>query len=588
MKISVLTIALVVLLLGLQSTASAQESAQNGGIKVISHSRQEQQLLPSSYQLGDVQVQWIAHYVGPDSGSHEAMALAVDQAGNVYVAGKYDRAGRLGDSFDYLTLKYNTEGVEQWAVRYDGPSSSEDRASVVAVDNSGNVYVNGTCSAGDYDFGTIKYNSSGVQQWVKRYDGPSQGADFGAGITRDASGNVYVTGNSEGADYPVVGSDYDFATIKYNSDGTVQWVARYDGSLRSGTVNIIVDDVAGHIAVDNNGNVYVTGKSGDHICTVKYNAQGIEQWVKSYTGYSNYAPVGVAVDANGNTYVAGTVDVYETGEDIVAIKYNANGVEQWVSTYTNPGDDYDHVADMIVDGSGNMFVCGYSKVSGKSNFITIKFTTGGVQKWIALHASEGSYSNSGQALTMDGAGNIYVTGYSQMAASSYDFVTIKYDASGQQQWLIHYDNNKGFETAEDIEVDADGGVIVTGYETMWGWHQITTIRYSQLPVAVEDDRAIEPSSFRLSQNYPNPFNSVTLIEYQLQKPADVELVICDLTGHEVWRIAEKAKPAGCYQTRWDGRNVAGQIVGSGVYLYRIEMKGKENRYTEVKKMIIMK
>jgi hypothetical protein len=105
---------------------------------------------------------------------------------------------------------------EIWVARYKGPVvGGSDVAYAVAVDGSGNVYVTGfsTGSGTGYDFATIKYNSSGTQQWVDRYNGPGNGNDVPNGpyaIAVDASGNPYVTGQSIGSN-----GDYDYATIKY-------------------------------------------------------------------------------------------------------------------------------------------------------------------------------------------------------------------------------------------------------------------------------------------------------------------------------------------------------------------------------------
>lgn len=112
--------------------------------------------------------------------------------------------------------------------RYDGTGSYIDQATAITVDGSGNVYVTGasTSGTGSLDYATIKYNSSGQQQWVVYYDGPSDFDDIPIAITVDASRNVYVTGSSYGA-----GTSRDYATIKYNSAGQQQWVARYDGPV---------------------------------------------------------------------------------------------------------------------------------------------------------------------------------------------------------------------------------------------------------------------------------------------------------------------------------------------------------------------
>jgi hypothetical protein len=186
--------------------------------------------------------------------------------------------------------------------RYNGPVNDTDGASSIAVDGSGNVYVTGVSvgSATSWDYCTIKYNSSGVQQWVARYNGPGNGVDEAYSIAVDGSGNVYVTGYSNGS-----GTGDDYCTIKYNSSGVQQWVARYNGPGNSG-------DEAKSIAVDGSGNVYVTGYSkgsvtSDDYCTIKYNSSGVQQWVARYNGPGNDwdAARSIAVDGSGNVYVTG-------------------------------------------------------------------------------------------------------------------------------------------------------------------------------------------------------------------------------------------------------------------------------------------
>src|SRR3989304_8951188 len=138
-----------------------------------------------------------------------------------------------------------------WVRRYNGPGDSSDYASAITVDGSGNVYVTGysTGSGTYYDYATIKYYSNGDTAWVRRYNGPGNGYDEAYAIAVDGSGNVYVTGQSIGS-----GTYNDYATIKYYSNGDTAWVRRYNGPGN-------VDDVAYAIAVDGSGCVYVTGWS---------------------------------------------------------------------------------------------------------------------------------------------------------------------------------------------------------------------------------------------------------------------------------------------------------------------------------------
>jgi len=103
-------------------------------------------------------------------------------------------------------------GDEIWVKRYNGPAKGDDFARAVAVDASGNVYVTGESpGSGTFrDFATIKYSSSGNQVWVKRYNGPGNGDDGAEAIAVDSGGHVCVSGYCKGP-----GTGYDYAVVKY-------------------------------------------------------------------------------------------------------------------------------------------------------------------------------------------------------------------------------------------------------------------------------------------------------------------------------------------------------------------------------------
>jgi uncharacterized delta-60 repeat protein len=431
-----------------------------------------------------LQQEWIAFYNG-GFGFDVASGMAVDSSGNIYVTGSSVGSGNCNFYCnDYATVKYDASGTQQWVARYDGPANDDDHPSAIAVDASGNVYVTGA-SLGtawpDYDYATIKYDSSGNQLWVGRYNGPGNDMDFGNAIAVDGSGNVYVTGSSRGS-----GGDFDYATVKYDSSGQQQWVARYNGPGNG-------DDEAYGIAVDASGNVYVTGYSGgsetgNDYATIKYNSAGQEQWVARYNGPSNANDYGraIGIDGSGNLYVTGS-SIGSSGFDYATVKYDTSGQEQWAVRYNGPGNEDDEPYAMAIDSSGNVYVTGYSTGSDSGyDYTTIKYNPSGTEDWVARYNGAANLLDIAYAIALDASGNVYVTGWSVGLGpfgTSYDYATVKYDSSGQEQWVERYDGTGDTDDqAYAIAVDSSANVYVTGYAIdSNGVSDFTTIKYSQSP-----------------------------------------------------------------------------------------------------------
>lgn len=124
----------------------------------------------------------------------------------------------------------------------------------------------------------LTLSAQAATAWVRYYNGDGYGNDYAVAVAMDTVGNCYVTGQSYG-----LFGDYDFVTIKYLANGTTAWVASYDGGIG--------DDIPVDIAVDNAGNVYVTGRSRDmslDYLTVKYLPNGDTAWVRTYDGARDF------------------------------------------------------------------------------------------------------------------------------------------------------------------------------------------------------------------------------------------------------------------------------------------------------------
>lgn len=564
------------------------------------------------------EVQWISRY---DGGYYDwPYKLAIDNSGNVYITG-YSVSDNTGD--DYLTIKYNTDGVEQWVRKYNGPGNSIDRSNYIAIDDSGNVYVTGeSYGLGTYsDFATIKYNSLGMEQWVNRYNGPDSSYDEAVAITIDNSGNILVAGKSIGI-FP----NYNYATIKYNIDGIEQWIKRYASGGN-------FDDVPYDIAVDDSGNIYVTGYASNpdttiydvDYLTIKYNSSGNQQWTARYNGTGNNSDAAraIGVDDTGNVYVTGW-SVGEGGRhDHATIKYNSSGIEQWVSRF-NGGFVY----DLVVDRAGNVYTTGnYSDSTTIGDFITIKYNSYGEAQWIVGYNGPGDGLDGAVAITLDQFDNIYVTGFVEVQGGipSFDFATVKYKQRIVPVELTNFNatvnsgtvnlswqtateiNNQGFEIQRQVgskqsavdNWDIIGFVPGFGtitepksytYEDKDVSHGVYYYRLKQ----VDFDGSFEFSGiveitfgvqqeFLLEQNFPNPFNSATTINYSIAEPSQVVLKVYTTLGEEVAVLVNEKKDLGKYSLSFNA-----EALPSGVYLYKLNTSGTYGEYYFVKKFILLK
>jgi hypothetical protein len=360
-----------------------------------------------------------------------------------------------------------------------------------------------------------------VQTWVQHCKNSI--ASF---IAVDGSGNVVVAGRSIGG----ISTSADFVTIKYTGAGVPLWTNFYNGPDNGG-------DFVRAMAVDRNGNVFVTGASwtggAEDFATIKYSAAGAPLWTRRYSGGNGHdSPASLAVDGSGNVIVTGSsadglgsltskysglgavlwsirsdnsprdvaIDRNDNviitgysgaGGDFLTIKYSAAGVPLWTNRYNGPANETDAATAIVVDANADVIVTGSSYGNDRSNpidaryddYATIKYSAAGVPLWTNRYNGPANDYDRPWAMAVDGSGNVFVTGDSGITdhtSVSYDFATVAYSAGGTPLWTNRYSATPdSHDRARAIAVDGGGNVFVGGSSPgSNGFDDYTIIKYS--------------------------------------------------------------------------------------------------------------
>lgn len=311
--------------------------------------------------------------------------------------------------------------------------------------------------------------------WKNSFDGTAKGLDQAAALVVDAQDNIYVTGAANNG-----ASGLDYVTIKYSPDGRILWTQTYNGP-GNGT------DRPTAIALDSDGNVYVTGTSYGgsatkmDYATIKYNPYGLQLWVRRYAGSQrgDDGATAIAVNGLGEVVVSGySWGGTAVGYDYLTLKYSTYGAVRWTQRYDGPGHGSDSPTAIALDEDGNAYVTGYSYggLRVTMDYMTIKYDPNGRPLWRQRYNGPGNDWDQPTAIGLDSTGNVYVTGVSVGNGTAADFATIKYDAFGHTKWVQRYNGpNNSSDQATAMTVDEDGNVYVAGvsYTGLDGLHYQT-------------------------------------------------------------------------------------------------------------------
>ncbi len=403
----------------------------------------------------------------------ERVATAKDPAFGLYVASStYNTTTQV---YDLQISLIGLIGNTVWSSQYNIPNGGDVLVGNIAADGLGNVYFTGAVENGSnsYDALTVKFNSLGAALWHQTYSGAANDYDGGVDLVLDASGNVFITGVATAG-----AVSRDFLTIGYSSTGIVNWTQLYDGTM--GLV-----DVAANIGFSG-GVLIVFGAEQSslnswNMTAVRYNpTTGVK--LGNYMISPNIVldeVNGFTTDADENIYIIGARVGTSTGMDALVIKLDSDLNILWEKTYDAAGGD-DVANAVAVDANGKVTVVGHATAGNGTDYLVLHYNSFGSLQWSDLRNGTSNADDAATDVTVDANGDIYVTGYMDEIGNS-DFYTVLYEEDGTEIWRERYNSVYNREDkASIIQLDDDGGFLVTGWAEATGGsgeHETTIIKY---------------------------------------------------------------------------------------------------------------
>ncbi len=233
------------------------------------------------------------------------------------------------------------------------------------------------------------------------------------------------------------------------------------------------DDRGYALAIDSSDNIYIAGSTGrfgvikEDMVLVKYDNSGVQQWNRTWGGSDSDIGLGVVIDSSDNIYiVGGTCSFGAENGDICLIKYDSSGVLQWNRTWGGIENDWGNA--IALDSSENIYLAGSiaNLTSSYSDMCLVKYDSSGVQLWNRTWG--GISDDKGNALVIDSSDNIYLAGYTwSFGAGGSDFCLVKYNSNGDYQWNrtwggFHRDNSYS------VSLDPSDNIYLSGETGSFG------------------------------------------------------------------------------------------------------------------------
>jgi len=389
---------------------------------------------------------WTSRYGSPLHCEDRSWCLARDSAGNIIASG-----GTIADfavGWDFQTIKYHPSGDTAWLRRQDFTLQCDDKPVALGVGPGNVIWIAGASrrkpgpgnSRSDWDISIVKYSPAGEILLTRLYDGTGRLDDYASSLAIDDSGNCYIEGKTTS-----VSAGTDIVLLKYRSDGTLAWHRDIDGPARA-------SDMAAVVLLDRVGRVFVIGSVTGRASSFDYfvaafDTAGRLLWQQQYDGAGRVdVAIAACLDAAGNIIVTGQSTGNGTSFDIATLKYSTAGRLLWARRYDGLRGAADRGWCVTTDRQSRVYVGGNSiGATAYPDILIISYTADGDSLWsfrrsgtgsgearpVALQAWDAEGENPGPGIPK--LPRLLVAGWASMASTGFDYLLLLLDPADRRR-----------------------------------------------------------------------------------------------------------------------------------------------------------
>ncbi|HYV92927.1 MAG TPA: T9SS type A sorting domain-containing protein [Chitinophagales bacterium] len=443
--------------------------------------------------------------------------------------------------------------------------SVSDLAYSIALQPDGKIVAAGySFNGSNYDFALVRYNTNGSLDNSFSSNGKLTTA-VGTGTDAAYSVAIQSDGKIVAAGYSAIGTTYDFALVRYNTDGTLDNTFSTDGKV---TTAIGLDyDKAFSVAMQTDGEIvaagYTNNGTDDDFALIRYNTDGTLDnsfgtagIVTTAIGSGDDDLYSVAIQPDGKIVAAG-YSFNGIDNDFALVRYNTNGTLDngfgtggKVTTAVGSGDD--RAYPVAIQSDGKILVAGFSHNGTDGDFALVRYNADGTL--------DTSFGTGGQVTTAISSGNDLAYSVAiqpdgkiiAMGATGInfdlDFALVRYDTDGTLDSTFSADGvvttaiGSEDDQAWSAAIQPDGKIVAAGYSSSGGQYTFALARYlSGLALGVINFSSSESSPLI----YPNPIHQTETLEYTLEKNESLTIALYDVNGELIRNfISNEQRAAG--------------------------------------------